>query len=165
MTDQEELIEWLWQLADGAESPPTKRELHDHPDAPSLYHYREHFGSLTAAFREAEFDESTVSERGRYGYTWIFETFPQAVSPDAVARAPTIIGTELAVTNNGDTRAISAGRISINDRLVTIDGFELAVTDRGRAGWLVRLAHKSDEYLIWLNDFVEFCDEREVTLG
>jgi len=165
MPDREELIEWLWQLADGPESPPTKRELHDHPDAPSLYHYRENFGSLIAAFRAAEFDEKTVSERSRYGQTWIFDTFPQAVSPDTVARVPAIIGTELAVTHNGETRSISAGQISIDGRLATIDGFELAVTDQGREGWLVRLAHKSEEYLVRLDEFIEFCDTTGVNLG
>jgi hypothetical protein len=165
MTDREELIEWLWQLADGPESPPTKREIHDHPDAPSLYHYREQFGSVTTAFWEAGFDEGAVSERGRYGRTWLFDRFPQAVSLDAVVRTPTIIGTELTMTYDGDTQTVSTGQMSVDDRLVTIDGFELAVTDRGEKGWIVRLTRKSDEHLVWLDDFIEFCDESGVNLG
>jgi len=234
MTDREELIEWLWQLADGPESPPTTEDLRDHPDAPSAYHYRDHFGSLTAAFRAAGFDEGAVSDRipekysdeallemvrdfgeelghppsstdlqdndalpshatftTRFGgwqsvldaagfdgpapdrrgrranppQTWATGEFPQTVSADAVARTPTIIGTELTVTHNGDTQTVSTGQMSIDDRRVTIDGFELAVTDRGEERWLVRLAHTSEEYLVWLDELIEFCDTTGVDLG
>jgi hypothetical protein len=233
MTDREELIEWLWKLADGAESPPTAEDLSDHPDAPSAYYYRKHFQSLVAAFRAAEFDEGAVSSRIRGKYsdeellemlqefgeelghppssyevqendalaskktfttrfgdwqsvlnaagfdepapqvhfqkrnppsTWPTDEFPQTVSPDTIARTPSVIGVELTMMHDGDEQTLSSGRISVGGALITIDGFELAVTDRGQTGWLVRLVHTSEKYLVWLNDFVEFCDKTGVTL-
>ena len=233
MDDREELIEWLWKLADGAESPPTKRELRDHPDAPPTYYYRKNFASLIAAFRAAGFDEDTFSDRirGKYSDEEVLEMlqefgeelghppssyevqkndalpaqntftnrfgdwqsvldaagfdeldsqnhfqnrdpqstsptdeFPQTVSPDTIARTPAIVGAELTVIRDGDEQTLSSGRISVGGTLVSIDGFELAVTDRGRKAWIVRLTRRSDECLIWLDDFIQFCDKTGVDL-
>ena len=153
---KEELLQLLREFEDELGHPPSSFDVKKNDDLPSPTPYLHRFGDWESALSAAGFNVAV--------YHSPFDDVSQIVSPDTVARTPAISGTELTVTRDGREQTVSSGRVLFNGRTVTIQGFELAVTDRGRDGWLVRLTYNSDEYLLWLEDFFGIYDDGEVYL-
>ena len=148
---KEELRELLREFGDELGHAPSSVDVKKNDDLPSATAYLHRFGDWESALSAAGFNIAA--------YHSPFDDISQIVSPDTVARTPAIIGTELTITRDGREQTVSSGRVLFNGRPVTIEGFELAVTDRGRDGWLVRLTYGSDEYLLWLDDFFDVYDD------
>ena len=151
---KEELLQLLREFGDELGHAPSSVDVKKNDDLPSPTAYLHRFGDWESALSAAGFNIAV--------YHSPFDDVSQIVSPGTVARTPAISGTELTVAHDGRERTVSSGRVLCNGRNVTIQGFELAVTDRGRDEWLVRLTHNSDEYLLWIEDFFEIYDDGEV---
>jgi len=63
MYSKRELLNWLWDLGDGQNTPPSQADLHDDPNAPSpgTYHYR--FESWQGALEDAGYSPVAVEQQ------------------------------------------------------------------------------------------------------
>lgn len=60
MYSKRELLNWLWELGDGKNSPPTQKNVTEHSEAPSAGTYHERFPDWATAVREAGFSEKAA---------------------------------------------------------------------------------------------------------
>jgi DNA-binding XRE family transcriptional regulator len=61
MYSREELLQWLRELGDG-DTPPTRKDLADHPESPSGQTYRNRFESFAQALLDAGFPAESVNQ-------------------------------------------------------------------------------------------------------
>jgi len=65
MYSREELLQWLRDLGDGRDDPPSRLKVQNHPRAPSPVTYWNRFASWKQALREAGFSEEAVRQQSR----------------------------------------------------------------------------------------------------
>jgi hypothetical protein len=115
MYSKRELLNWLWELGDGSEHPPSQATLNQHDDAPSAGTYHRRFSSWQQALLDAGFSESVVSERypdaSSAGVVYSDEELLETVREiaDKLGRTPT--------REEFDTRA-DASVTTVSDRFV-----------------------------------------------
>lgn len=87
MYSKRELLNWLWELGDGRESPPDKADLLDHEDAPSPGTYDYRFESWAEALRQAGYSETVAARFEESDKPELIRTLREAA--DVLGRTPT----------------------------------------------------------------------------
>lgn len=63
MYSKQELLDWLWEVGDGRDEPPSQRDLNSESDAPSAQTIRYRFESWTEALQRAGYNRDTIERR------------------------------------------------------------------------------------------------------